>query len=135
MFSGRRRMGRGYEEGNEKANVRISRDELGIYARLLGYVRPYTKWMVVSIIALLFSVGLGLILPLVVRNLVDLILVDNDLPQSKPARNRAVPGLHSAVNRQLRPPPLPGLCGRKCCRGYPGSNLRPPAGIILAFLR
>ncbi len=81
MFSGRRRMGRGYEEGNEKPNVRISRDELGIYARLLGYIRPYKKWMVVSIIALLFSVGLGLILPLVVRNLVDLILVDNDLPQ------------------------------------------------------
>ena len=81
MFSSRRRMGRGYEEGNEKPKVRISRDELGIYARLLGYIRPYSKWMVVSIIALLFSVGLGLILPLVVRNLVDLILVDNDLPQ------------------------------------------------------
>ena len=81
MFSSRRRMGRGYEEGNEKPKVRISRDELGIYARLLGYIRPYSKWMVVSIIALLFSVGLGLILPLVVRSLVDLILVDNDLPQ------------------------------------------------------
>jgi subfamily B ATP-binding cassette protein MsbA len=37
--------------------------------------------MAVSTIALLFSVGLGLILPLVIRNLVDLILVDNDLPQ------------------------------------------------------
>ena len=81
MFSGRRRMDRGYEEGNEKPNVRISREELGVYGRLLAYVRPYTKWMVVSVIALLFSVGLGLILPLVVRNLVDLILVDNDLPQ------------------------------------------------------
>lgn len=81
MFSGRRRMGRGYEDGTEKLNVRLSREELGIYTRLLGYVRPYTKWMIVSIIALLFSVGLGLILPLVIRNLVDLILVDNDLPQ------------------------------------------------------
>ncbi len=81
MFSGRRRMGRGYEEGDEKPKVRLTREELGIYRRLLGYVRPYTKLMVVSIIALLFSVGLGLILPLVVRNLVDLILVDNDLPQ------------------------------------------------------
>ena len=81
MFSGRRRMGRGYEEGDQRSTVRISREELGTYGRLLAYVRPYTKWMVVSIIALLFSVGLGLILPLVVRNLVDLILVDNDLPQ------------------------------------------------------
>jgi subfamily B ATP-binding cassette protein MsbA len=66
---------------DEEQKVRITREELGTYARLLGYVRPYLKWMVVSIIALLFSVGLGLILPLVIRNLVDLIFVDNDLPQ------------------------------------------------------
>jgi subfamily B ATP-binding cassette protein MsbA len=81
MFGSRRRIGRSYEEGDDKPNVRISREELNTYKRLLGYVRPYTKWMVVSVIALLFSVGLGLILPLVIRNLVDLILVDNDLPQ------------------------------------------------------
>ena len=81
MFGRRRRIGRSYEQGDERPKVRISREELGIYTRLLGYVRPYMKWMVISIIALLFSVGLGLILPLVIRNLVDLILVDNDLPQ------------------------------------------------------
>ena len=81
MFGRARRMGRSYEEGNESSKVRISREELGVYARLLGYVRPYTKWMIVSIIALLFSVGLGLILPLVIRNLVDLILVDSNLVQ------------------------------------------------------
>jgi len=81
MFGRARRMGRSYEEGNESSTVRISREELGVYARLLGYVRPYTKWMIVSIIALLFSVGLGLILPLVIRNLVDLILVDSNLVQ------------------------------------------------------
>jgi len=74
-------MGRRYEPGEEEPKTRITREELGIYARLLGYVRPYTKWMVISIIALLFSVGLGLILPLVIRNLVDLIIVDKDLPQ------------------------------------------------------
>jgi subfamily B ATP-binding cassette protein MsbA len=81
MFGSRRRMGRSYEDDGDKPNVRISREELNTYKRLLGYVQPYTKWMVVSVIALLFSVGLGLILPLVIRNLVDLILVDNDLPQ------------------------------------------------------
>jgi subfamily B ATP-binding cassette protein MsbA len=74
-------MGHNYESGEEKQKFRLTREELGTYARLLVYVRPYTKWMVVSIIALLFSVGLGLILPLVIRNLVDLIFVDNDLPQ------------------------------------------------------
>lgn len=81
MFSGRRRINRGYEESEDKSKIRISRKELGTYKRLLGYVRPYSKWMVGSIIALLFSVGLGLILPLVIRNLVDLILVDKNLLQ------------------------------------------------------
>jgi subfamily B ATP-binding cassette protein MsbA len=81
MFSRRRRIGRSYESGEDEQKFRLTREELGTYARLLGYIRPYTKWMVVSIIALLFSVGLGLILPLVIRNLVDLIFVDNDLPQ------------------------------------------------------
>ncbi|MDX1436170.1 MAG: ABC transporter transmembrane domain-containing protein, partial [Anaerolineales bacterium] len=76
-----RRVGRQYESDEEQPRIRITRKELGTYARLLQYIRPYRRWMVVSIIALLFSVGLGLILPLVVRNLVDLILVDRDLPQ------------------------------------------------------
>ena len=77
------RMGRRRETeaDAERARGRLSRADLSTYGRLLQYVRPYARWMVVAIIALLFSVGLGLILPLVVRNLVDLILVDNDLPQ------------------------------------------------------
>jgi subfamily B ATP-binding cassette protein MsbA len=74
-------MGRRYDSGEDEPKARLTRKELGTYARLLKYVRPYTKWMVISIIALLFSVGLGLLLPLVIRNLVDLIFVDNDLPQ------------------------------------------------------
>ena len=77
----RRHADRSIEQDSEQPRLRITREELGIYARLLRYVRPYLKWMIVSIIALLFSVGLGLILPLVIRNLVDLILVENDLPQ------------------------------------------------------
>jgi subfamily B ATP-binding cassette protein MsbA len=74
-------MGRSYESEDEEQKFRLTREELGTFTRLLTYVRPYNKWMVVSIIALLFSVGLGLILPLVIRNLVDLIFVDNDLQQ------------------------------------------------------
>lgn len=76
-----RQMGRRNKEDEEQPPLRITRKELGTYQRLLQYVRPYTKWMVVAIIALLFSVGLGLVLPLVVRNLVDLIIIDNDLQQ------------------------------------------------------
>lgn len=65
-------------EAQEKL-PRLSRAQLGVFARLLAYVRPYTKWMVVSTIALLFSVGLGLILPLVIRSLVDSVLVERNL--------------------------------------------------------
>ncbi len=79
MFISRRRVDRSNEKEREGLKFRITREEIGIYGRLLRYVQPHIKWMVVSIIALLFSVGLGLILPLVVRNLVDLIFVENDL--------------------------------------------------------
>ncbi|MBP7590756.1 MAG: ABC transporter ATP-binding protein [Chloroflexi bacterium] len=51
------------------------------FGRLLRYVRPYSKWMVLSIIMLLISVSLGLILPLVIRNLVDIVLVDKNFPR------------------------------------------------------
>ncbi|MBK6709357.1 MAG: ABC transporter ATP-binding protein [Chloroflexi bacterium] len=51
------------------------------FGRLLRYVRPYLKWMILSIIMLLISVSLGLILPLVIRNLVDIVLVDKNFPR------------------------------------------------------
>ncbi len=76
-----RRMGRQYEQDLDKEITWLSRKDVNAYGRLLQYVRPYWVWMVVSIIALLFSVGLGLILPLVIRNLVDLILDDQNLPR------------------------------------------------------
>ncbi|PID85609.1 MAG: ABC transporter ATP-binding protein [Chloroflexi bacterium] len=74
-------MGRQYEQDLDKEITWLSRKDVNAYGRLLQYVRPYWVWMVVSIIALLFSVGLGLILPLVIRNLVDLILDDQNLPR------------------------------------------------------
>ena len=76
-----RRASRRSVDEEEEARARLSRADLSTYMRLLQYVRPYTRWMVVATIALLFSVGLGLILPLVIRNLVDLILVENDVLQ------------------------------------------------------
>jgi subfamily B ATP-binding cassette protein MsbA len=89
MFVRRRRAQRTNGLGEQLPKIRITREELSTYARLLGYVHPYKKWMVISIIALIISVGLGLILPLVVRNLVDLIFVENDLQQL----NRLIIGL------------------------------------------
>ena len=77
-----RRMGRQHEtDPNKQQSARLTRKDMNTYGRLLQYVYPYWRWMLVSIIALLFSVGLGLVLPLVVRNLVDLILVEQNLPR------------------------------------------------------
>ena len=76
-----RRMGRQYEQNEDSKAVRLSRVSLHTYRRLLVYVKPYRKWMIFSIIALLFSVALGLILPLVIQNLVDVVLIDKNLPQ------------------------------------------------------
>lgn len=72
-------MGRQHEADPDERARRISREGLALFGRLLHYVRPYGKWMALSIVALLFSVALGLILPLVVRNLVDVVLIDKNL--------------------------------------------------------
>ena len=76
-----RRMGRQYESDGAEKNVRLTREQVTTFGRLLRYVRPYSKWMVLSIIMLLISVSLGLILPLVIRNLVDIVLVDKNFPR------------------------------------------------------
>jgi len=73
-----RRMGREYEADGSQRPQRLTRKQVNTFKRLLQYVRPYTKWMVLSIIMLLISVSLGLILPLVIRNLVDIVLVDKN---------------------------------------------------------
>ena len=62
----------------KEAQQRLNKDSLQIFRRLLVYIKPYWKVMTVSVIALLFSVALGLVLPLVVRNLVDIVLIDKD---------------------------------------------------------
>ncbi len=81
MFVRRGRAGVAKPDEEAGKGLRLTKEEWGIFRRLLGYVKPYSKWMILSIVALVFSVSLGLILPLVIRNLVDLILVDNDLGQ------------------------------------------------------
>ncbi|HZD11399.1 MAG TPA: ABC transporter ATP-binding protein [Candidatus Binatia bacterium] len=76
-----RRIGRKHESDPEEGALPLNRQSLNLYRRILGYLAPYRRWMVVSVIALLFSVALGLILPLVIRNLVDVVLIDKNLQQ------------------------------------------------------
>ncbi len=74
-----RRMGRQYESDPDTKATRLSRESLHTFGRLLEYVRPYRKQMIFSITLLLFSTLLGLVLPLVVQNLVDVVLIDKNL--------------------------------------------------------
>lgn len=63
----------------DKNSKRIDREGLETFGRILAYVKPYQKWLVFSIIALLFSTLLNLVLPLVIQNLVDVVLIDKNL--------------------------------------------------------
>ena len=68
------------QQPDEKAK-RIDREGLKTFLRILTYVKPYRKWLTVSIIALLVSTLLNLVLPLVIQNLVDVVLIDKNLPR------------------------------------------------------
>lgn len=78
MFQGFRGAGREHESDRGPGARRLNRESLSIFGRVLGYVKPYTSRMVVSVIALIFSTILGLVLPLVVRSLVDVVLIDKN---------------------------------------------------------
>jgi ATP-binding cassette, subfamily B, bacterial MsbA len=76
-----RRVGRQYESDPEAKAKRLSRESLHTFGRLLQYVRPYRRLMTFSVVMLLISTLLGLVLPLVVQNLVDVVLIDKNLPR------------------------------------------------------
>ena len=75
----RRATGRQYEQNEDEKAARLNRESLHTYRRLLAYVKPYRKRMAFSVLMLLFSVLLGLVLPLVIQNLVDGVLIDKDV--------------------------------------------------------
>ena len=81
----------------------LTRASLGVFRRLSTYLRPYRRWLVFAIITLFLGTGLGLVLPLVIRNLVDVVLGQNDMTQL----NRLAIGLllvfSLAPNDQSRP--------------------------------
>ena len=80
MLRNPRRLGRQHEGEAEEAAPRLNRESLVVFRRVIGYVKPYRRRMVLAIIALVMGVSLGVILPLVVRNLVDVVLLAKSLP-------------------------------------------------------
>ncbi len=80
MLRNPRRAGRDYESGDTKPSLpRLNRDSINVLRRVLAYVKPYTGRLAIAVTALVFSVGLGLVLPLVIRNLVDVVLSEKNL--------------------------------------------------------
>ncbi len=57
----------------------VTREQLADYTRLLGYMRPYSNRMVLAIIALTIGTLLGLSMPLIVQNVVDVVFVEKNL--------------------------------------------------------
>ena len=74
----RRRLARRPAAKPDDAPPPITRGGVTTFARLLRYIRPYWRVMVVAVFALVVSSVLGLVLPLVVRNLVDFVFVNKD---------------------------------------------------------
>ena len=68
-----RSAGRRYETDPDKQAKRLDREGLAVFGRILQYVRPYLNWMIVAGVALLLSASVSLLLPLVIRNLVDVV--------------------------------------------------------------
>ena len=49
------------------------------FNRLLAFVRPYWKQMTAALVCMFVAVALGLLLPWVVQNLVDVVFVQKDI--------------------------------------------------------
>jgi len=77
---------------------------LGLLKRVLGYARPYTRLIVLMFAITVVVAGLSLLMPLILRQLIDHTLVDRNLPQLwwLVAALVALPIATSALNVLLR---------------------------------
>ncbi|ADJ25718.1 ABC transporter related protein [Dehalogenimonas lykanthroporepellens BL-DC-9] len=71
-------MGHGFPffYANIEGKARITQ---GLIRRIMGYARPYLKWIVVMIIVTLAVTGLSLLTPLILRDLIDVTIPAADL--------------------------------------------------------
>lgn len=63
----------------EEERIPITRERLADYGRLLQYLRPYIGRMALAVVALVVGTLLGLVMPLVVRSVVDVVFVERNL--------------------------------------------------------
>ncbi|MGB1252243.1 MAG: ABC transporter ATP-binding protein [Candidatus Promineifilaceae bacterium] len=69
----RRNATRRHESDPSSPKVKITREGLNSYVRLLRYIKPYRLWMMLAIVTLLLGSMVNLLLPFVIRNLVDVV--------------------------------------------------------------
>lgn len=84
----RRRATRRHESDTPEQKVKITREGLASFQRLLSYIKPYRLWMVLAIVTLLLGSVVNLLLPFVIRNLVDVVFGTN--PESTDRLNEFV---------------------------------------------
>jgi len=61
---------------DQEERIRLTRERLSDYMRLLRYVGPYRRRMILALVALAAGTLLGLTMPLVVRSVVDVVIVE-----------------------------------------------------------
>lgn len=66
-------------EADQQDRIPITRERLTDYVRLLSYARPYLRRMILAVIALIAGTLLGLLMPLIVRSVIDVVFVEHDL--------------------------------------------------------
>lgn len=67
------------DNNTEEAKVPITRERLADYRRLLSFVKPYRWRVIFALTALSFGTLLGLTMPLVIQNVVDVVFVEQSL--------------------------------------------------------
>lgn len=77
MFS-RFRSNRG---GGASSGQSLDRPSLAEARRLLHYLLPYRRWMVIAILSLVFGAALGLVFPWIMQNLVDTVFSKGSLTE------------------------------------------------------
>ncbi len=68
-----------FSTDKEESRQPLTREHLRGYRRLLFYISPYRNRMILAIAALVVGTLLGLVMPLVVRNIVDVVFVERNL--------------------------------------------------------
>ena len=84
----RRSLTRRHESNSAENRPKITREGLASFQRLLNYIKPYRLWMVLAIVTLLLGSLVNLLLPFVIRNLVDVVFGTN--PESTDRLNEFV---------------------------------------------